>query len=308
MTANPLLQIDDFPNLIEPTLIVGLDGWFDAGMSGSTAMSTILATSDPVEIGRFDPDQTLDNRARRPIMSIEDSHITQLAWPATTLLAGTDAAGRDLLILTGAEPDFSWDRMTTAIVELAESAGCRMMVYLGAFPAAIPHTRPSALSITTGSRELADSLRGYIRATLDVPAGFVTALDVALNEVGIPAIGIWSQVPHYVSSMSYPAASMALLSGLVDIAGIEIPTDSLSEEVTDTRQHLDVLVAENPQHIQMVNQLEQVVDDEIRSAQDAAMNRSVDGSVFDIDNLPSGDELAAEFQEFLRKRPDDQEP
>ena len=56
-------------------------------------------------------------------------------------------------------------------------------------------------------------------SSVDVPAGMAAALEQTVHERGIPAVGIWAQVPHYVASMSYPAASVALLEGLATPPG-----------------------------------------------------------------------------------------
>jgi len=110
-------------------------------------------------------------------------------------------------VLVGAEPDFEWLAFAEAVVELALELDCRSAVTLGAYPAPVPHTRDAKLAITTSSPDLSDHMRGYVRGTLDVPAGIHAVLDQVLNSNGIPTFGLWAQVPHYVASMPYPAAS-----------------------------------------------------------------------------------------------------
>ncbi|MBS1837099.1 MAG: PAC2 family protein [Actinobacteria bacterium] len=155
------------------------------------------------------------------------------------------------------------------------------------------------LSVTTSSVQLSHELHGYVRGTLDVPGGIHAAIDVACNEAGLPALGLWAQVPHYVSTMAYPAASLALLQGLSEVAGIEIHHGQLSADAVATKIRIDELVAENPQHQAMVAQLEELVDQGL-------VDSPEDAPRFGFDRIPSGDELAAELQEFLRQRPDDE--
>ena len=223
--------------------------------------------------------------------------ITGLTWPSIELKAGTDAAGNDLLLLVGAEPDFEWQSFADAVVDLAHDHECRMVVGLGAYPAPVAHTRPTALSVTTSSAELSDTLHGYVRGTLDVPGGIHAVLDVAANDSGIPAMGLWAQVPHYVASMPYPAASVALIEGLGEVTGLEVDQGQLPSDAKATRLRLDELVAENTQHQAMVRQLEEMMDEGLGGPDDAP--------TFGFDHLPSGDELAEELQEFLREHPDD---
>ena len=289
----------DNPELVSPVMVVALEGWIDAGMAAASAMATLLATSDPAPVATFDADRIIDHRARRPIMHLVNGLITSLGWPSTTVAAAQDSAGNDMLLLSGAEPDFEWGGFTEAVLELAEDFECRMIVYFGAYPAPVPHTRGVNLAVTTSSVSLSDGLRGYVRGSLDVPAGIQAGLDVEANRIGIPTLGLWAQVPHYVSSMPYPGASLALLEGLRDVAGLHADTGQLASDAAATRDRLDALVAENPEHQAMVRQLEEVVDSGIGGPDQEA-------PLLGLGDLPSGDELAAELQEYLNRRPDDE--
>ncbi len=293
-----LVELEFSPELHEPVLVVALEGWIDAGVGAANAMSALLTGADAEVVATFDADRLLDHRARRPIMHLVNGLITGLTWPSIELRAGTDAAGNDLLLLTGAEPDFAWRAFSDAVVDLAHEFGVRMVVALGAYPAPVAHTRETSLSVTTSSPTLSDSLHGYVRGTLDVPGGIQAVLDVACNDAGLPALGLWAQVPHYVSAMPFPAASVALLDGLQEVAGITAHQGQLPSDAKATRIRLDELVAENPQHQAMVAQLEEFTDQGLSDPEEAP--------TFGFDRIPSGDELAAELQEFLRQRPDDE--
>ncbi|MCB1011432.1 MAG: PAC2 family protein [Microthrixaceae bacterium] len=288
-----LVEYHEHPELTDPVLIVSLEGWIDAGVAAASAMVSLIRSTSAANIASFDADRLLDHRARRPIMHLVNGLITGLDWPGTELHAGVDSNGRDVLLLHGAEPDFEWSAFTGAVLELIEDYECSRVVYLGAYPAPVPHTRPVNLALTTSSVELSEQLRGYVRGSLDVPAGIHTVLDVEANKMGVPTLGLWAQIPHYISSMPYPAASLALLEGLHDLADLSFDVKELAGEVAETRDRLDRLVAENPEHLEMVRQLENVVDtagptDEIQTP-------------LTIGEIPSGDELAEEFQRFLER-------
>jgi hypothetical protein len=279
-------------------MVVALEGWIDAGLGAANAMSALVTGADAETVAAFDADRLLDHRARRPIMHLVNGLITGLTWPAIELRAGTDSAGRDVLLLVGAEPDFEWQAFSEEVVDLAEEFDCRMVVTLGAYPAPVPHTRDTNLAITTSSSDLSDQLHGYVRGTLDVPGGIHAVLDVACNDAGIPAAGLWAQVPHYVASMPYPAASVALLEGLATLCGLSAHLGDLPADARATRLRLDELVADNPQHQAMVTQLEEFVDQGLGDQVEEA-------PTIGFDRIPSGDELAAELQEFLQQRGDD---
>ncbi len=272
-----------------PVLVVALEGWVDAGMGATAAITHLLTTSPTAVVATFDTEPLIDQRARRPIARLEDGVTTELTWPTIRLVAGKDRAGADLLYLTGPEPDFRWRSFIRAVVELAEILDVRRVVGLGAFPAPTPHTRPVRLASTVppSSADLAGRV-GTVHGTLEVPAGVQAALEVAFGEAGIPVIGLWARVPHYVSAMPYPEASAALIEGLCAVSGTVLDSSALRTAGEASRAQVDELIGANPDHLEMVRRLEAALDSE-------------EGTSLGTDSeLPSGDEIAAELEQFLR--------
>ncbi|MGI8493289.1 MAG: proteasome assembly chaperone family protein [Acidimicrobiales bacterium] len=281
-----LARIHTWPTLERPLLVVALEGWIDAGMAAAAAMSTLLASMPHELVATFDSDELIDNRARRPVLRIVDGIDTELRWPEPRLSVATNRTGRSLLLLHGPEPDMRWHRFIAEMVALASRLGVELVIGLGAFPAPVPHTRPIRLAATATTKELASRV-GFLPATIDVPAGAQGALEHAFGEAGMPAVGIWARVPHYASAMPYPAASAALLDELARLGDVEIDTKGLQAAATATSNQIEQLIAGSEEHAAMVRQLEAQHDAEAPTASEFA-------------NLPSGDEIAAELERFLR--------
>ena len=294
---SPLYRIDpawgEPPDgrISSPVLVVSLEGWVDAGLGASAAIAELLSASPTAEVTSFDTEVLIDQRARRPIARLVDGVTEELTWPAIRLLAGKDRIGADILYLTGPEPDFRWQSFTEAVVELVQRLGVRMVVGLGAFPAPTPHTRPVRLASTVppGSADLAGRV-GFVQGTIEVPAGVQAALEVALGRAGVPVIGLWARVPHYVAAMPFPEASAALIEGLCAITGIVFDTSSLREAGLASRRQVDDLISGNAEHTDMVHRLESSIDSEEGEPDPFGIG----------DGVPSGDEIAAELEQFLR--------
>jgi hypothetical protein len=279
-----IFELIERPDLESPVLLLALEGWIDAGFGAAQALATIVETTEMTTVASFDSDTLLDHRARRPTMHLADGRNTGLTWPSIELRAMTDDDGTEALVLMGAEPDHLWRAFSRSAVDLALEFNCRLVVGIGAYPAPVPHTRPTRLVATATTAELAEQV-GYVPGSIDVPAGVHAAIERRCAEVGIPALGLWAQVPHYAAAMPYPAASAALLDGLGTFAGLSFASGNLATEATSARERIDALVANSDEHLEMVRQLEHHVDT-IQQAEG--------------DGLPSGDELAAEVERFLR--------
>ena len=285
-------QVDD-PSLHEPVMIVMLTGWIDAAGAAAAATDQLSRACESSPILSFDDDTYIDYRARRPTMELRDGLNTNLDWATIEMRAGTSPGGRDVIFLVGPEPDMAWRRFARAVSMLATEFGVKQMVSLGAYPFAAPHTRAARLSVSSPSIEMLAAV-SFARSSVDVPAGMAGVLEHAMHAQKIPALGIWAQVPHYVSAMEYPAASVALLDGLAEVTGISIDALGLRADVEAQRIRLDRMIAEKPENEAMLRQLEEL--------HDLAPGTDDDDEVDELE-LRSGDEIAREIQEFFRDQP-----
>lgn len=289
MTQHPRYKEVAQPVFSRPTLVIGVEGWVDAGLGAGGAIANLIEQTSAEPFIVFDADHYLDMRARRPIARIVDGVNTGLTWPNTELRHGTDFAGNDVLILSGPEPDFNWSDFTADLIVLAKRFGVTMAVGLGAFPAPAPHTRPVRLAATAPpeSSSLLSEI-GVVGGEIEVPAGVQSAIELAFGEEGITTISLWARVPHYVAGSLFPAAGVALLDGLERISGLDLDLQTLRNAAEGARDQIDELISKNPEHRAMVHRLEEAVDES-------------EGNPFGVDGLPSADELADELERFLRE-------
>jgi hypothetical protein len=273
-----LYRLSDPGDLIAPTLVAAFDSWIDAGSASTTAANQLVEDGDVIVT--FDADSLFDYRARRPTLEIVDGRPTELTWPEL-VIKRSRIAERDILVLSGPEPDYRWREMAEAAVDIAQRLEVAEWISLGAIPAAVPHTRAVPV-IGTASRP--GLLRGDVQAgpegTLRVPAACISVLDHAVSRAGIPAIGYYAQVPHYVSG-AYPAAAIELIRAVGRHIDEDINLGSLNEEARQLRQRLDLATAADETTRTYVERLEGMVDES---------------------RLPSGDELITEIERFLRDR------
>jgi hypothetical protein len=271
-----LYTLVDPRDLIAPVFVAAFDGWVDAGSAATTALG--IVADDGSVVARFDPDALFDYRARRPPLEIVDGRLTELTWPEL-VVRRTRIDERDILVLVGPEPDYRWRAFASDIAELTRRLGVVEWISLGAIPAAVPHTRPVPI---LGTEAQAGLLRGDVVAgpagTLRVPSALISALEFETATAGVPALGYFAQVPHYVSG-PYATAAVALLRTLAQHLDVEIPARELADEARELRTRLDAAAAADDTTRGYVERLE---------------------AMYDEQRLPAGDDLISDIERFLR--------
>jgi hypothetical protein len=274
----PLYRLTDSAALSAPVLVAAFDGWVDAGSAGTLAAER-LADGGRV-VATFDADRLFDYRARRPTLDIHDGTLSTLEWPELTLRASR-VEGRDVLVLSGPEPDFVWHEFSADVVALARQLDVASWISLGSIPAAVAHTRPVPILGTASVRGLLpDGVPQGPDGHLRVPSAVLSVLELAAGQAGIPAVGFFAQVPHYLSA-AYPQAAIELLRQVGIFLGLEVSLGELPMQALETRALLDAATAADERTQSHVARLEEMADQS---------------------RLPSGDDLIADIERYLRDR------
>jgi hypothetical protein len=269
---------EPLPPIAAPVLVAAFDGWIDAA-GAATACANHLGEGGAV-VASFDIDSLNDYRARRPVLDVVDGVLARMQWP-DIVLRHVRVGGRDVLVLVGPEPDYKWKQLGTDVMELALRLGVVEWISLGAIPAAVPHTRPvPVLATVSPDATLRDGELQGPGGVLRVPAAALSAVEMTVSGAGIPAVGYYAQVPHYIGATSYAPATLALLQHVERRLGVTVPVGRLADEAMEQRQRLDAAVADDDESREYLTRLESLASEE---------------------RVASGEELAQEIERYLRQ-------
>jgi predicted ATP-grasp superfamily ATP-dependent carboligase len=288
MPGMELLHLDGplDETLADPVVILALDGWTDAGRAGSVAGETLREQWHATRVGAYDADALYDYRDRRPILSIDRGRLGDPMWPALEVFQLDTGTATQVLLVQGGEPDFGWRQLCADLTELVRLTGATRYVGLGAVPAPVPHTRPTRI-VTTGSDEAVLGRYGRPHEPLTVPASCQVVVEASLRDAGLTTLGMWARIPHYVAG-EYPAGGHALLRHLADLLKVDVDLADLLAEARAHRQRLDVAATSSEEVQEHIRQLESAYDEDLGDQGGG------------LGPLPSGDEIAAELERFLR--------
>ena len=280
-----------------PVLIHALEGFSDAGHAIRLAARHLKDTLDTELVASFAIDDLLDYRSRRPLMTFKTDHFTSYEDPELNLYALRDSVGTPFLLLAGLEPDLRWERFITAVRLLAERLGVRRTIGMGTIPMAVPHTRPITMTAHANDKELIADHTPWV-GEVQVPGSASNLLEFRMSQHGHEVVGFTVHVPHYLAQTDYPAAAEALLAEVARNASLQIPLHGLVEAGAEVLTKVNEQVEASAEVAQVVAALERQYDAFVAAQE----NRSLLAS---DENLPSGEELGAEFERFLAQQAKD---
>jgi hypothetical protein len=291
---------EELPDLGQPVMIQAMSGFVDAGGAARLAREHLLSNSEARLAARFDLDQLLDYRSRRPTMLFVEDHWESYEEQALALHLLRDESGTPYLLLAGPEPDLQWDRFIAAVAALVDRLGVRLTVGMNAIPMAVPHTRPTGVTAHATRPELVADHQPWLQR-VQVPASAGNLLEYRLGQQGHDAMGFAAHVPHYLASNDYPAAAEALLAAVSRATGLSLPTDELGKAAEALRAAVDEQLAQAEEVAAHVHGLEEQYDALMQS-------RQGDTLLTDLSALPTADELGAELERFLAEQPKPGDP
>ncbi len=279
---------DDIGPLRNPVMLVALRGLFDISGVATSALDWMIKERDATIIADIDPDPFFNFTSERPEAFTDEDGERQIRWPENEFMIIRYPEGaRDMIVLNGVEPHLAWPSFTQCVVDVAKGLGCNLVVSLGAAAEQVPHTRVPFVVGSTTNDELA-TLLGLSRPQYQGPTGVAGVMLEALDRAHIPSISLRVGVPHYLMHAQHPKSAAALLQHLQHVLGIPTDHTNLIEEISRWQELHDATVDGDHQASAYVKMLEQ--------RHDQLAERT----------MPTGDDLAAELEEFLRNQsPDD---
>jgi len=268
-------------------MVCAFQGWNDAGDAASSAVSFLASSLGAQRFARIDPEEFYDFQSNRPCIRFGDGERREISWPTVEIFeASAPRAPRDLVLVQGVEPSMHWRAFCAHIVDLAEALGVQAVVSLGALLGDVPHTRPVAMSGHASDVAMLERL-GLSASAYEGPTGIVGVLHTACADAGLPAASLWAAVPHYVAAATNPKAALALLRKVESLVGVSVDVSELESASADYERQVGLAVQSDPDIQAFVERLEQAADSDGQSS---------------VEDVPSGDMLAREFQRFLRQR------
>jgi len=277
-----------------PVLVHAIRGFVDAGNAGQLAASHLARALKTTRLATFDVDQLVDYRSRRPTMTFDSTTWSSYAEPELALDLVEDVAGVPFLLLHGMEPDVQWERYAAAVLQIVERFDVPLSLSIHGIPMGVPHTRPLSVTAHATRPELVVGYTSWFGA-VQVPASASAFVEYRLGRAGHDAMGFAVHVPHYLAQSPSPQASITALENVQRATGLDLRVGDLVAAAREATEEIDRQVEASPEVNAVVRALEEQYDTFTRS-----IGRT--NLLAETSDIPTADELGAEFERFLAQQ------
>jgi len=280
-------ELHEIAELDRPIFVMAYKGLFDMGEAATGAVDWLSMVHGGKPGAVIDPETLFDFQEVRPQVRVGVNGAREILWPANNpVWAKTDDDQRDLVLLSGVEPNLRWRSFGKTLRELISITGTELVVTMGSSLSMVPHTRSFPVTASTGDAELAERL-GVGKPTYEGPTGLVGSLHHEFAVHGVPCVSLRVSVPHYVPGSPSPKATAALLARLQYICGVRTDHAGLADEIRDWESRVHQALASDDEVKAYVEDLEKKSDAE----PDIVLDQKGD--------------MAEEIELFLRNRTDE---
>lgn len=279
---------DDYlPDLVDPTMICAFSGWNDAGEAATSAVEHLALAWDADSYASFDPEEYYDFQVNRPQIALVSGVSRQIVWSTVHVsIARMPVSGRDVVLVVGPEPNLRWKSFCEEFLDVARDLGVERLLLLGGMSTDTHFERPVPVTGTAWDPASAAKY-GLQQSSYEGPTGITGVLHDAAVRAGIPAVSFWAGTPYYVSAPIWTPATVALLRRLEEVLEEPISVDTLERQAAAAIAIVRGLVESDP-----------------------AIREQLDSIAFEEDHVgeDAGEQLAQDFERYLRRRDKDPGP
>lgn len=247
------------PTLHDPSLLLALEGWNDAGEAATTAVRFVADAIGAAPLAEIDAEEYFDFTVRRPLVTVEDGVARGLEWPScrfgyAAAPAAEGAAPRDLVTCHGVEPHLRWREWSDHVLALVDALGIRRVVLLGAFLGEVLYSRPVEVTGVASDPALLAAL-GVAPVRYAGPTGMIGVLGQRLRDRGCRVAALWAGLPHYVEVSPNPRGALALLERALPFLGIPLDLEPLRASARECEDRISAMVSGDPELSEYVREL-----------------------------------------------------
>lgn len=230
------VKIDEKIELRNSQMIIGLDGWVNAGKVSTFSIKYLIDKLEAKKLGEIRQGRFHGYAVQRPFVSIKEGFMRSYVPPQSNLYYWKGEDGLDLIFLLGVEPFTDWPRYADAVLEVAEIMNVSRIYTIGGYLADVASEDEVLISSSTNNADLIDELKKIkvILTNYSGPTSIYSEIMWRCKARKVDVISLWSAVPLYIDGI-YPKAAYHMLQKIISLIGLKLDLTDLKKKAESFR-------------------------------------------------------------------------
>ena len=280
------IHIKELPQLKNPLLIAGFDGWGNALNISNGMANYLIRRMKAQHFADLDSDTFYRYDDQRPRVSIAGGILKSFKPPGGAFYAAETGAGQsDLVILKADEPNLRWHQLAEQLFSMCQKLGIGTVMTLGSMYDNVLHT-DRIVSGVASTEDMVARLTASKINPIDYqgPSAIHTIIHSGGSKKGFECISLWSHCPYYLQGTTH-FGLLSYLGGLIaDLGNFELDTPDLETNWQKLKEQINRLIDGNRELQSLITNLRK---------------EKVKGSTTSLKGTLKSDEKIINLQDFL---------
>ena len=268
MVKQSNLQFLEKPELKQPYLICGINGWVDGGEAATGTTQYLIQKLKAkkfaeMPLDRYHVFQVPGQLSLRPQIKIADGLLKQHVFPRNEFFYWVNPhSANDLILYLGTEPNTNWEEYAENILNLAADYSASRIYVLGGVLDKTPHTREAGVFCACTSKELRQEMLKYSMqsSNYEGPGSFSITMLHLSQKRKMPMVSIIARSTYYpefnVVIPRNPKAIKAIVLRLDSLLHLNLDISDLDQEADELEVKLNFMVSHNREFQTYIEELE----------------------------------------------------
>ena len=284
--SNAGIHIKELPQLNNPVLIAGFDGWGNALNISNGMVAYLIRRLKAKKFADLDPDTFYRYDEQRPVVDIAEGKLNTLTPPSGSFYAvETDENQSDLVILKAIEPSLRWFGFVDLLFSICQKLQVRTIITLGSMYDNVLHTDRILSGVASSQKMLSDLKQKRINfISYQGPSAIHSIIQSEGTKKGFDCISLWSHCPYYLQGTTHFGILSYLGELIAGLVNFQLDTQDLQANWKKLEVQINSLVDNNSELQSLISNLRK---------------EKVKGSAASLRGAANSDEKIINLQDFL---------
>ncbi|MEE8300103.1 MAG: PAC2 family protein [Desulfatiglandales bacterium] len=249
------------PPLHNPILIVGFEGWSNAGNISMKSIEHIIQKKGAKLIAEIDQDPFYQFTQNRPTVTIKKGRLRDIYLNDIYFYFWPNKAGkRDLILLKAQEPDYRWPTFVQTLFYLCKQWGVSLIISVGGVHDDVLHTE----TIVSGVYSFKEWRDVFIKNDIPLieyegPSGIHSLIMQKAKKEGCPFVGLWGHSPLYLRGTNFRVV-LRIIDIITSLFAFSVDTLELESSLKEFEHQIGEILETNSELREYTQKIKKIRD------------------------------------------------